>query len=143
MEAKGGVRERLRLPSGSSDEEDGHLPHEETTAHSLEGVVGQEVHGVVQPALLPGLQRLQPLDVLQQGPFLHRVGEADLGGDLVVVQGQSDAGASGAVALGNGDVPDEAQDGVAHVVEVLPAVALGDVQGEGQLGGVERALLLT
>lgn len=133
----------MQLTSCSPDEEDGHLPHEETTAHSLEGVVCQKVHGVVQLALLPGLQRLQSLDVLDQGPFLHRISEADLSGDFIVVKGQSNTSASRTVALRNGEVSDETKDCVAHVVEVLAAIALRGVQGKGQLGGVERALLLT
>lgn len=143
MKAKRRVGQRLQLTSWSSDEEDGHLPHEETTAHSLEGVVGHKVHGAVQPALLPGLQRLQSLDMLHQGPFLHGVSKADLGGDFVVVKGQSDASTSRTVALRNGDVSDEAKDRVAHVVEALAAVALRGVQGKRQLGGVERTFLLT
>lgn len=143
MKAKCCISKCLQLPSWSSDEEDGHLPHEETTAHSLEGVVGHKVHGVVQLALLPGLQRLQSLDVLKQGPFLHCVSEADLSGDFIIVQGQSNASASWTVALRNGDISDKAQDCLTHVVEVLAAVALRDVQGERQLGGVKWAFLLT
>lgn len=132
----------LRLARHPANEEDGHLPHEEAAAHSLEGVVSHEAHGVVQPAALVGLQRLQPLNVLQQGPFLQSVSKADLGGHLVVVQRQSDAGPPRAVALGDGDVPDQAQDGFAHGAEGLAAGALGDIQGKGQLRGVERAFLL-
>lgn len=143
MQAERRAGQSLRLARRPADEEDGHLPHEEAAAHSLEGVVSHEAHGVVQPAALVGLQRLQPLDVLQQGPFLQSVGKADLGGHLVVVQRQSNAGPPRAVALGDRDVPDQAQDSVAHGVEVLAAGSLGDVQGEGQLSGVERALQLT
>lgn len=143
VQAERRTGQSLRLARGSADEEDGHLPHEEAASHPLEGVVSQEAHGVVQPAALVGLQRLQSLDVLQQGPFLQSVGKADLGGHLVVVKRQSHAGPPGTVALGDRDVPHQAQDGVAHGVEVLPAGSLRDVQGEGQLGGVQRALLLT
>lgn len=112
------------MTSWSSDKEDGHLPHEETTAHSLEGVVGHKVHGIVQFTLLPGLQRLQSLDMLDQGPFLHCVSEPDLSGDFIIIKGQSNTSASRTVALRNGDVSDETKDCVAHVVEVLAAVAL-------------------
>lgn len=143
MEAKRCIGKRLLLTSWSSYKEDGHFPHEETTAHSLEGIVGHKVHGVVQLALLPVLQHLQSLDVLKQGTLLHRISEPDLSGDLVVVKGQSNTSTSWAVALRNGDISDETQDHITHVVEVLAAVALRDVQGECQLGGVERAFLLT
>lgn len=143
VQAERRAGQSLRLARRPANEEDGHLPHEEAAAHSLEGVVSHEAHGVVQPAALVGLQRLQPPDVLQQGPLLQPVGKADLGGHLVVVQRQSNAGPPRAVALGDRDVPDQAQDSVAHGVEVLAAGSLGDVQGEGQLSGVERALQLT
>lgn len=143
MEAECSVRERLRLAGRSPDKEDGHLPHEEAAAYALEGVVGHKVHGVVQPALLVVLWHLQPLDVAKQSPLLHRVGEPDLGDDFVVVEGQGDAGSSWTVALRNGDVSDETHDRVTHVVEGGATGVLRDVQGERQLGGVQRALLLT
>lgn len=142
VQAERRTGQRLRLSRWPADKEDGHLPHEEATSHSLEGVVSHEAHGVVQPAALVGLQRLQPLDLLQQNPFLQSVGEADLSGHLVVVQCQSDSGPPGTVALRDGDVPHQAQHRVTHGVEVLAAGSLRDVQGEGQLGGVQRTLLL-
>lgn len=143
VQAKRRTGQSLRLARWPANEEDGDLPHEEATSHSLEGVVSHEAHGVVQPAALVGLQCLQPLDLLQQDPFLQSVGKADLGGHLVVVQRQSHARPPGTVALRDGDVPHQAQHSVAHGVEVLAAGPLRDVQGEGQLGGVQRALLLT
>lgn len=85
VQAERRAGQSLRLARCPANEEDGNLPHEEATPHSFEGVVSHEAHGVVQPAALVGLQRLQPLDVLQQGPFLQSVGKADLGGHLVVV----------------------------------------------------------
>lgn len=142
METKSRHGERLWVSHRPADEEDGHLPHQETAAHSLEGVLGHEAHGVAQFALLSGLQGLQALNVLHQGPFLHGVGEPNLSGHFVIVKGQSDASSSWTIALGDGDVSDELQDYVTRVVEVLAAGALRDVQGEGQLGGVERTLLL-
>lgn len=143
VQAERRTGQSLGLARWPTDEEDGNLPHEEATPHPLEGVVSNEAHGVVQPAALVGLQRLQPLDLLQQDPFLQSVGEADLGGHLVVVQRQSHAGPPGTVALGDGDVPHQAQHGVTHGVKVLAAGSLRDVQGESQLGGVQRALLLS
>lgn len=143
MEAKCCIRKGLCLTGRPADEEDGHLPHEEATAHSLEGVLGHEAHGIPQLALLPRLQYLQSFDVLQQGPFLHCVSEPDLSCHFVVVQGQSNTSSSWAVTLRDGDVSDEAQDRVTHVVEGLAAIALRDIQGKGQLGGEERTFLLT
>lgn len=143
MQAERRAGQSLCLARRPAHEEDGYLPHEEATSHSLEGVVSHEAHGVVQPAALVGLQGLQSLDVLQQDPFLQPVGEADLGCHLVIVQRQSNAGPPGTVALRDRDVPHQAQHDVTHGVEVLAAGSLRDVQGEGQLGGVQRALLLS
>lgn len=117
MEANGRVCERLCLASWSADKEDSHLPHEEAAAHSLESVVGQKVHGDFQIARLLGLKGLQALDVLEQGLLPHCVGKADFCGHLVVVQGQSNASSSWAVALSDGDVSEQAHDHVTHIAE--------------------------
>lgn len=143
MQAKCCISKCLCLTSCSTDKEDGHLPHKETTAHSLKGVLGNKAHGVLQLALLSCLQRLQSLDVLQQSPFLHGISEPDLSGYLIGVHGQSNTSSSGTVALRDGDTSDEPQDCFTHVVEGLAGNALRNIQGKGQLSGVEWALLLT
>lgn len=87
VEAKSCVGDCLCLTDCPSNEENGHLPHEEAAAHSLKGVVGQKAHGCVQAALLPGLQGLKSLNALQQDAFLHCISEPNLSGYFIVVEG--------------------------------------------------------
>lgn len=143
VQTKRCISDSLCLTRWPAHKEDGHLPHEETTPHSLEGVVSHKTHGIVQHAALVGLQRLQSFNVLQEGLFLHSICKADLSGHLIIVQCQSNAGPPWAVALRDGDVSDKAQDHVTHGIKALAAISLGNVQSEGQLSGVEWALLLT
>lgn len=83
-------------------EEDSHLPHQEATAGTLEGIPGHEGHGGLQTAWLRGQGCLEVLDLLEEAGFLPGIGKADLGGDLVVVGDQSHPCPPGTVALGNG-----------------------------------------
>lgn len=80
--------------------------------------------------------------MLHQGTLLHGIGKPDLGDYVRVVEGQSDAGSSWTVALSDGDVFDQACGRVTHGVEGGTVNVLGDVQGKGQLRGVERTLQL-
>lgn len=117
VETKSSSTEFLCDSDLAVDEEDGNLAHKEATADSLECVLCNKVHGCLQAPLLTGLLRLEPLDSLNECSLLHGICEADLGVHLIVVERQSDTGSSRTVALRNGDVIDQTQNSVPHVVE--------------------------
>lgn len=93
------LRRGSRLPVA---EKDSHLPHEEPTSGTLEGVPGHKGHGSLQAAWLCGQGCLEVLDLLEEARFLPGISKADLRGDLIVVGDQGHAGTSRAVALSDG-----------------------------------------